>query len=141
MNIFNFSYTIKTRKFYVLNGWFFAGWWKYTPLIPALRRQRQLDFCELETSLVYRARQPGRFHRETLSQTWLPPKILIIYREDDVVKWTENMISKCPLTLWFSFLNNLEHLEDKILLLKIHASGIRHVDIEPGKPDLWVLGL
>jgi hypothetical protein len=26
--------------------------WQHTPLIPALRRQRQADFCELEASLV-----------------------------------------------------------------------------------------
>ena len=28
-----------------------ARW--YTPLIPALRRQKQVDLCELEASLVY----------------------------------------------------------------------------------------
>ena len=31
-----------------------AGWWWYTPLIPALRRQRQEDISEFEASLVYR---------------------------------------------------------------------------------------
>ena len=30
-------------------------WWWHTPLIPALRRQRQVDLCEIEVSLVYRA--------------------------------------------------------------------------------------
>ena len=29
--------------------------WCHKPLIPALRRQRQSDICELEASLVYRA--------------------------------------------------------------------------------------
>ena len=29
-------------------------WW-LTPLIPALRRQRQADLCEFKASLVYRA--------------------------------------------------------------------------------------
>ena len=29
-----------------------AGWWWHTPLIPAVRRQRQVDLCELEASLV-----------------------------------------------------------------------------------------
>ena len=32
-----------------------AGWWWCMSLIPALRRQRQLDLCEFEASLVYRA--------------------------------------------------------------------------------------
>ena len=43
-------------------------WW-HTPLIPALRRQRQVVLCELEASLVYRVNlgQPG-IHREILYQ-------------------------------------------------------------------------
>ena len=32
-----------------------ARHWRCTPLIPALRRQRQVDVCESEASLVYRA--------------------------------------------------------------------------------------
>ena len=32
-----------------------AGRWWRTPLIPALRRQRQADVCEFEASQVYRA--------------------------------------------------------------------------------------
>ena len=32
-----------------------AGWWWYTPVIPALLRQRQEDLCEFETNLVYKA--------------------------------------------------------------------------------------
>lgn len=38
-------------------------------LIPAVRRQRQVDLCKFEASLVYRvsSRPPG-LHRETLSQ-------------------------------------------------------------------------
>ena len=31
-----------------------AGQWWHTPLIPALGRQRQVDLCECEASLVYR---------------------------------------------------------------------------------------
>jgi hypothetical protein len=39
-----------------------------TPLIPALRSQRQTELCEFKASLVYRASsgQPG-LHREILS--------------------------------------------------------------------------
>ena len=33
----------------------YAGWWWHIPLIPALRRQRHVDLCEFEASLVYRA--------------------------------------------------------------------------------------
>lgn len=31
------------------------GWWDLMSLISALRRQRKVDICELEVSLVYRA--------------------------------------------------------------------------------------
>jgi hypothetical protein len=37
------------------------------PLILALRRQRQVDFCEFEASLVYRVLGQLTLHRETLS--------------------------------------------------------------------------
>jgi hypothetical protein len=42
-------------------------WWQVL-LIPALGRQRQVDLCELEASLVYKASQghPGLLHKETL---------------------------------------------------------------------------
>jgi len=32
-----------------------AGQWCHTPLIPALRRQRQVELCEFEASLLYKA--------------------------------------------------------------------------------------
>ena len=32
-----------------------VGGWLRTPLIPALRRQRQADLCEFEASLVYKS--------------------------------------------------------------------------------------
>ena len=38
------------------------------PLIPTLDRQKQVDLCAFEASLVYRVPgQPGLLHRETLS--------------------------------------------------------------------------
>jgi len=42
----------------------------HTPLIPAIRKQRQIDLCVFEASLVYRmsSKTPGLLHRETLSQ-------------------------------------------------------------------------
>jgi hypothetical protein len=43
-----------------------ARWW-CMPLILALRRQRQVDFCEFEASLVYRVLGQLTLHRETLS--------------------------------------------------------------------------
>lgn len=33
----------------------FSGWWQYTPLIPALWSQEQMDLGELKASLSYRA--------------------------------------------------------------------------------------
>ena len=44
-------------------------WW-CTPLIPAFRRQRQVDICEFEANLVYKSQFQDRLqsHRETLSQ-------------------------------------------------------------------------
>ena len=32
-----------------------VGQWWCTPLIPALGRQKQADFCEFEASLVYKS--------------------------------------------------------------------------------------
>ena len=32
----------------------FSQVWLYTPSIPALERQRQVDLCEFEASLIYR---------------------------------------------------------------------------------------
>ena len=37
-----------------------------TPLIPALRKQRQEDLCEFKASLIYTVRAPGQ--PETLSE-------------------------------------------------------------------------
>jgi hypothetical protein len=34
--------------------WWWWWWWWSTSLIPALGRQRQVDLCESEASLVYR---------------------------------------------------------------------------------------
>ena len=42
-------------------------WW-CTPLIPALRRQRQVDLCEFEASLVYRARSRAVTQRNPVSK-------------------------------------------------------------------------
>jgi hypothetical protein len=40
---------------------------EFTPLIRVLGKQRQVDFCEVQASLVYRAGQ-SELYRETLSQ-------------------------------------------------------------------------
>jgi hypothetical protein len=40
----------------------------YTPLIPALRRQRQVDFCDYETSLVYRVSLQGYTEKPCLEK-------------------------------------------------------------------------
>jgi len=44
-------------------------WWS-TPLIPALKRQREADVCEIKDSLVYRvsSRVGNATHRKTLPQ-------------------------------------------------------------------------
>ena len=43
------------------------------PLFPILRRQRQVNFCELKASLVYRlsSRTAKAMHKETLSQIYI----------------------------------------------------------------------
>ena len=48
---------MQLNRTYVSNGsektkW--AGQWGHTPLIPALRKQRQADLCEFRACLVYR---------------------------------------------------------------------------------------
>jgi hypothetical protein len=40
----------------------------HTPLIPAFRRLRQVDFCDFEASLVYR--MSSHRGRKTNKQTW-----------------------------------------------------------------------
>ena len=43
------------------------------PLIPILRRQRQVNFCEFKVSLVYRlsSRTAKAIHKETLSRIYI----------------------------------------------------------------------
>jgi hypothetical protein len=57
-------------------SFFCTEWWQYTPLIPALERQKPLDFCEFETSLVYivnsrTAQSTQRKHTHTQTPTFL----------------------------------------------------------------------
>jgi len=51
-----------------------AGHWWYMTLIPALRRQRQVELCEFEASLVYRvsSRTARAAHRHPVSKTNQP---------------------------------------------------------------------
>jgi hypothetical protein len=53
------------RNIRIRNSW---EWW-CTPLIPALRRQRQVDLCEFQAILVYResSRTARLLGRKTLS--------------------------------------------------------------------------
>jgi hypothetical protein len=45
------------------------AWW-HMRLVPALRRQRQVDLCEFEANLIHKVGpgQPRLSYRETLSQ-------------------------------------------------------------------------
>jgi hypothetical protein len=43
------------RGLCLIKNYSIAGWWWCTTLIPAPRRQRQVDLCESEASLVYTA--------------------------------------------------------------------------------------
>ena len=45
-------------------------WWWHTPLIPTLEKQREVDFCEFEVSLVYRenSRTARATERNTVSK-------------------------------------------------------------------------
>ena len=45
-----------------------ARQWSPPSLILAFVRQRQVDLCELEASLIYRVPEQPRLHRETLSR-------------------------------------------------------------------------
>lgn len=44
------------------------GRWRPTPLKPALKRQRQVNFCEFEANLVYIVSFRPGLHTETLSR-------------------------------------------------------------------------
>jgi hypothetical protein len=39
---------------------FVARWWWFFPLIPTLRKQKQVDLCEFEASLIYTERKRQR---------------------------------------------------------------------------------
>ena len=46
LRVLTYTYTQKIKRL--------VGRWWGAPLIPALGRQRQVDFCEFEANLVYR---------------------------------------------------------------------------------------
>ena len=60
------------------------------PLIPALRRQKQVDLCEFEASLVYKG-QP-RIHREK-------PCLEKLNKKNNKKKITRNVRKTIPLTI------------------------------------------
>ena len=49
------------------------AWW-CTPFIPALKRWRQVDFCEFKVSLVYRASPRKHYHGTQTNNNNKPPK-------------------------------------------------------------------
>ena len=79
-------------------------WW-YTPLIPALGRQRQMgDLCVFKDSLAYRV-IPGQRYTENLSL-----KVKVIIKEVEVKvkphkdeKYTENLDTVCYYALFELF--------------------------------------
>jgi hypothetical protein len=64
-----------------------VGQWWCIPLIPALRRQRQADLCEFETSLPYRA---------SLSKTRVTQRNLVSNNNNNNNKSTKILMQKIP---------------------------------------------
>ena len=81
-------------------------WW-YTPLIPALGRQKQTDLWEFKDSLVYRGSSRTKICREPFSKS---QKLKVRIKEIEVKikshkdgKYTENLDTVCYYALFELF--------------------------------------
>lgn len=97
-------------------------WW-HVSSIPSLRMQRQIDFCKLESSLVYLERVPSqsRLHNETLSQK-------SNNRKQSLLKYLgEPDYGSCHLHFWYwdrRFISLVDNTERPCLKNQRHCSEV-----------------